>query len=72
MIKIVCPIGRTFTLLDPNKNGLYANTSGPGKAGEFTNEAGMIGYHEVSHLHLFYSLYRISEYFIVFLDQRKY
>jgi hypothetical protein len=59
-------------LLDPNKNGLYANTSGPGKAGEFTNEAGMIGYHEVSHLHLFYSLYRISEYFIVFLDQRKY
>jgi hypothetical protein len=62
--KIVCPIGRTFTLVNPDNHGLYDKTSGPGLPGEFTYEPGMIGYNEVSHLHLFYSLCWISEYLL--------
>lgn len=40
--------GRTFTLANEKNNGLNAPTTGPGLAGPYTREAGMIGYNEVS------------------------
>ncbi|CAK9808299.1 Acidic mammalian chitinase [Anthophora plagiata] len=39
--------GITFTLKDANNHGLHAKTTGPGKAGPYTNEAGSIGYNEL-------------------------
>lgn len=39
--------GRTFTLADANDNGIEAPASGPGKAGQYSQEAGMIGYNEL-------------------------
>jgi chitinase len=37
---------RTFTLVNSANHGLYDPASGPGLPGEFTNEPGMMGYHE--------------------------
>ena len=39
--------GRTFTLQDPQYNGYMVPTTGPGIAGDFTREPGMIAYYEV-------------------------
>ncbi|KAM7285904.1 chitinase-3-like protein 1 [Ixodes scapularis] len=39
--------GRTYTLEDPSEHGFNAPTSGPGKSGPFTKEAGMLGYNEI-------------------------
>jgi chitinase len=39
--------GRAFTLADKNQNGLGAPTTGPGTAGPYTREAGMLGYNEI-------------------------
>ncbi|XP_075986238.1 acidic mammalian chitinase-like isoform X2 [Anticarsia gemmatalis] len=37
---------RTFTLADPNNNGVRAPSTGAGPAGPYTNEAGFMGYNE--------------------------
>lgn len=39
--------GRTFTLANPANNGMNAPTTGGGKAGEFTREAGFLAFYEV-------------------------
>ncbi|CAK9814906.1 Acidic mammalian chitinase [Anthophora quadrimaculata] len=39
--------GITFTLKDASNHGLHAKTTGPGKAGPYTAEAGSIGYNEL-------------------------
>ncbi|KAG8041477.1 hypothetical protein G9C98_002770, partial [Cotesia typhae] len=39
--------GRAFTLSDPSDNGIGAASSGPGTAGPYTWEAGMLGYNEI-------------------------
>lgn len=39
--------GRTFTLANPNKNGMNAPSSGGGDAGQFTKEAGFLAYYEI-------------------------
>ncbi|XP_078035249.1 chitotriosidase-1 isoform X3 [Augochlora pura] len=39
--------GRTFTLANPNNNDIGAPTYGPGTAGPYTREAGMLGYNEI-------------------------
>lgn len=39
--------GRSFTLANPSQNGMNAATSGGGKAGEYTREAGFLAYYEV-------------------------
>ncbi|XP_029677573.1 chitinase-3-like protein 1 [Formica exsecta] len=39
--------GRAFTLTDKNQNGLGAPAKGPGTAGPYTREAGMLGYNEI-------------------------
>ncbi|KAL6255476.1 hypothetical protein P5V15_013812 [Pogonomyrmex californicus] len=39
--------GRAFTLADKNQNGLGAPTTGPGTAGPYTREGGMLGYNEI-------------------------
>lgn len=40
--------GRTFTLRDSSQTNVGASHSGPGIAGVYTNEAGFLGYNEVS------------------------
>ncbi|XP_076309101.1 putative chitinase 10 [Tachypleus tridentatus] len=39
--------GRSFTLADPRKNSVNVPTTGGGKAGEYTKEAGFLAYYEV-------------------------
>lgn len=39
--------GNTFRLQNPFNHGLGAPTSGPGPAGPYTQEAGMLAYYEV-------------------------
>ncbi|XP_054011036.1 chitinase-3-like protein 1 [Hylaeus anthracinus] len=39
--------GRSFTLADPNNNGVGAPTTGPGAAGPYTEGAGLLGYNEI-------------------------
>lgn len=39
--------GRTFTLRDATQTTIGSYHSGPGQAGQYTNEPGMIGYNEV-------------------------
>lgn len=39
--------GRTFTLADPQKNGLNAPSNGPGDAGPFTRAGGMLSIYEI-------------------------
>nr|XP_033321147.1 chitinase-3-like protein 1 isoform X1 [Megalopta genalis] len=39
--------GRTFTLANPGNNDVGAPTSGPGAAGPYTREAGILGYNEI-------------------------
>lgn len=39
--------GQSFTLEDPQKNGLNAVSKGPGEAGEFTRQGGFLAYYEV-------------------------
>ena len=39
--------GRTFTLADSTKHHIGDLFSGPGQAGKYTREAGMIGYNEI-------------------------
>lgn len=39
--------GRSFTLANPSQHGMNAPTSGGGKAGEFTREAGFLAYYEI-------------------------
>lgn len=39
--------GKSFTLSDPNQNGINAPITGPGKAGEFTGAAGTLAYYEI-------------------------
>lgn len=40
--------GHTFMLTNPNNNGIGAPTSGPGPAGPYSQQAGMLMYNEVS------------------------
>ncbi|KAJ3653198.1 hypothetical protein Zmor_012462 [Zophobas morio] len=42
--------GRTYTLANPNNNNIGAVVSNPGHAGEYTGEAGMLGYNEIVEL----------------------
>lgn len=42
--------GRSFTLSSPDHNGFNAATSGGGKAGEFTREAGFLAFYEICQL----------------------
>lgn len=39
--------GQSFTLENPNNNGLNAPAKGTGQAGEFTRQAGFLAYYEV-------------------------
>lgn len=39
--------GTTFTLTSPARHGLKAATTGPGKAGKYTQEPGTLAYYEV-------------------------
>ncbi|XP_011706928.1 PREDICTED: chitinase-3-like protein 1 [Wasmannia auropunctata] len=39
--------GRAFTLADTNQHGLGAPITGPGTAGPYTREGGMLGYNEI-------------------------
>jgi len=39
--------GTTFTLADSARHGLKAASTGPGKAGKYTQEAGTLSYYEV-------------------------
>ncbi|NXO46336.1 CHIA chitinase, partial [Locustella ochotensis] len=39
--------GKTFTLQNPSKNGIGAPASGPGPAGPYTREAGLLAYYEI-------------------------
>lgn len=39
--------GRAFTLADKNQNGVGAPAKGPGAAGPYTREPGMLGYNEI-------------------------
>ncbi|XP_076637428.1 chitinase-3-like protein 1 [Colletes latitarsis] len=39
--------GRSFTLANANDNGVGAPASGPGTAGPYTTEEGMLGYNEI-------------------------
>ncbi|GAB6032463.1 Chitinase 2, variant 3 [Chamberlinius hualienensis] len=40
--------GRTFSLADPRVHGFYAPVYGPGEGGPYTEEAGDLGYNEIS------------------------
>jgi len=40
--------GHSFTLTSTSNDGLYAPISRPGPAGQYTREAGMLAYYEVS------------------------
>jgi len=42
--------GRSFTLENPNSPGLGANAIGAGLPGPFTQEAGFLGYYEVTNI----------------------
>ncbi|NWT79460.1 CHIA chitinase, partial [Lanius ludovicianus] len=39
--------GKTFTLQNPSNTGIGAPTSGPGPAGPYTKEAGLLAYYEI-------------------------
>ncbi|XP_031989355.1 acidic mammalian chitinase-like isoform X3 [Corvus moneduloides] len=39
--------GKTFTLQNPSNTGIEAPTSGPGPAGPYTKEAGLLAYYEI-------------------------
>ncbi|NWY15766.1 CHIA chitinase, partial [Aphelocoma coerulescens] len=39
--------GKTFTLQNPSNTGIGAPTSGPGPAGPYTGEAGLLAYYEI-------------------------
>lgn len=39
--------GQSFTLEDPQVNGLNAKSKGPGEAGEFTRQGGFLAFYEV-------------------------
>lgn len=39
--------GKSFTLQNPNQNGINAPASGPGHAGEFTKAEGTLAYYEI-------------------------
>lgn len=39
--------GQSFTLADPGNNGLNAPSSGPGEAGAFTAQGGVLAYYEI-------------------------
>lgn len=39
--------GKTFTLQNPSNTGVGAPSSGPGPAGPYTREAGLLAYYEV-------------------------
>jgi len=39
--------GTTFTLANDARHGLKAASTGPGKAGKYTQEAGTLAYYEV-------------------------
>lgn len=39
--------GRSFTLANPQKNGVGATASGAGQAGTFTKEPGMLAFYEI-------------------------
>lgn len=39
--------GRSFTLCDPNVNHIGAPACGPGNAGSYSREPGMLGYNEI-------------------------
>ncbi|TRZ05959.1 hypothetical protein HGM15179_021148, partial [Zosterops borbonicus] len=38
--------GKTFTLQSPSNHGIGAPSSGPGPAGPYTREAGLLAYYE--------------------------
>ncbi|XP_063223025.1 chitinase-3-like protein 1 [Bacillus rossius redtenbacheri] len=42
--------GRSFTLQDPEHHGIGAQVSGSGSPGQYTEEAGMLGYNEICEL----------------------
>lgn len=39
--------GTTFTLSNSKNNGVGSRTTGPGNAGTFTQQVGILGYYEV-------------------------
>ncbi|NWI63517.1 CHIA chitinase, partial [Todus mexicanus] len=39
--------GHSFTLQNPSNNGIGAPTSGPGPAGPYTQEGGLLAYYEI-------------------------
>lgn len=39
--------GQTYRLTNPNEYGLGAPSAGPGTAGEFTRQPGMLSYYEI-------------------------
>lgn len=43
----IATYGRTFTLQDPNKNGVGAASSGAGQAGTLVKQTGFLGYNEI-------------------------
>ena len=44
----VATFGRSFTLSDPASHGVGSFSRSPGLAGEYTNEAGLLSYYEVT------------------------
>jgi len=47
--------GQSFTLEDPQVNGLNAKSKGPGEAGEFTRQGGFLAFYEVCNNNIFKS-----------------
>lgn len=52
LIMAVPTYGRTFTLTDPKSYEIGAATRGPGYAGPYTREQGMLGYNEICEQHM--------------------
>lgn len=61
---------RTFTLRDPNNNGLHApinrDTEG-GPPGKYTNETGFLAYYEVIFKYLYLNLCSLIKIFILLI-----
>lgn len=55
--------GRSFTLANPSNTDIGAPANGPGTAGPYTREAGMLGYNEIcEYLRQGWSVKRSKEY----------
>ncbi|XP_005090543.1 chitotriosidase-1 [Aplysia californica] len=61
--------GRSFTLADPNNNGIGAPISGAGKPGQFTGEAGILSYYEICQLYSGGQIIYVQDQKVVYMVQ---